>query len=77
MRHIPQPEYQPYFENKFSAVLGGTCKNTQDVIDKILLANSLLEHASAIFLVGEIGLVAIHALGFSIGKIERFVDSKY
>jgi 3-phosphoglycerate kinase len=76
-RHIAKPEYQQYFDNKFLAVLGGNCKNTQDIVDKILLANSLLEHATQIFLVGEMGLVAMHALGFSCGKIERFMDNKY
>lgn len=76
-RHIPVPQYQDYFDNKFTAILGGYFNSMQDVIDKILLANSLLEHASTILLVGELGLIAIYALGFSIGKMERFTAAKY
>ena len=40
-------------------------------MDKILLANSLLEHASQIFLVGEVGLAAVYALGMEISRVER------
>lgn len=63
LRHKKQPEFQDYFNNKFAVVLGGICKNITDILDKILLANSLLDSATKIYLVGEIGLVAVHALG--------------
>jgi hypothetical protein len=41
-------------------------------MDRILLANSLLDNATQIIFVGEIGLAAIHALGFETGRLERF-----
>jgi hypothetical protein len=45
-RHIPVPSYQPYFEHKFTAIIGGNCSNSAGIMDKILLANSLMDHAS-------------------------------
>ena len=36
-----------------------------------MLANSLLDHASQIFLVGEVGLAAVYALGMEISRVER------
>ena len=41
-------------------------------MDKILLANSLLDNANTIFLVGEIGLAACYALDIEVSRIERF-----
>jgi len=52
-------------------ILGGICKNTTDILDKILLANSFLDTASMIYLVGEIGLVAVYALGLQVSKVDR------
>ena len=40
-------------------------------MDKVLLANSLLDHASTIYLVGEVGLAAVYALGMEVSRIER------
>ncbi len=40
-------------------------------MDKILLANSLLDTASKIHLVGEVGIAALYALGVKLGKVER------
>lgn len=76
-RHIPVPDYQNYFAQKFTAVIGGKCQCANDITDKILLANSLLDHASQVFFVGEIGLVALHALGIATGKVDRFSEDKY
>ena len=42
-----------------------------DILDKILLANSLLDHAKQIYLCGEVALAAIHALGFNVSRVER------
>jgi 3-phosphoglycerate kinase len=75
-RHIKRPDYQGYFEHKFSAFLGGNCKTAADILDKILLANSLLDHASQLVFTGEMGLVAIHALGIETGRIDRFQKSE-
>lgn len=46
-----------------------------DILDKILLANSLIDHANIIFLVGEIGLASISALGINVSKVERIETS--
>jgi len=37
-----------------------------------MLANSLLDHASVIYLLGEAALAAIHSLGLEISRVERF-----
>lgn len=76
-RHIPMPEYQPYFENKFVAVLGGVCCTVAEITDKILLTNSLLDTASCIFFTGELALVALHALDIKTGRCENFAAEKY
>ena len=70
-RHIKKPDLKPYHDSKFTAVLGGQCRNVGDIMDKILLANSLLDHASTIYLVGEVGLAAVYALGMDISRVER------
>lgn len=71
LRHVKKAEPQPYFHSRFTAVLGGVCKSTQDIMDKILLANSLLDNAKQIFLLGEIGIAALFALGVRVGRVER------
>lgn len=71
LRHVKKADSQPYFHSRFTAVLGGVCKSTQDIMDKILLANSLLDNAKQIFLLGEIGIAALFALGVRVGRVER------
>ena len=41
-------------------------------MDKILLANSLLDNAQSIYLVGEIGIAAAAALDVEVSRVERF-----
>lgn len=65
-----------YYTIKSSAIIGGICSSTSDIIEKILLANSFLDTFSKIFLVGEIGIAAIHALGLETGKVERSANNK-
>lgn len=60
-----------YYTFRTTAIIGGVCKTTQDILEKILLANSFLDTFEQIFLVGEIGLAAIHALGINPGLVER------
>lgn len=60
-----------YFKIKSTAVIGGVCKTANDILDKVLLANSFLDQFSKIFLVGELGIAAIHCLGMYSGKVER------
>lgn len=73
-RHIKTPEMRDYYETPFSAVLGGSCSSVSDLMDKILLANSLTDNASTIYLVGEIGIAAAAALDIQVSRIERFTD---
>lgn len=61
----------PYFRTKASAIIGGVCHSSQDIIDKILLANSFLDTFSKIYFVGEIGIAALNALDIYPGKVER------
>lgn len=62
LRHIKKPSSKEYFKTKFSVVIGGLCRSTADLLDKILLVNQLLAQASKIYLVGEVGLAAVCAL---------------
>ena len=73
-RHIEKPPVKDYYDNKFLAVLGGQCKSITDLLDKIMLANSLMDHATVIYLLGEAGLAAIHALDMDVTRIERFAS---
>ena len=59
----------------FAAILGGSCNSVSDLMDKVLLANSLLDNASAIYLVGEIGIAAAFALNIEVSRVERFASS--
>lgn len=65
-----------YFDTPFCAVLGGSCRSVSDLMDKILLANSLLDNASTIYLVGEIGVAATAALNIEVSRIERFASAE-
>jgi len=70
-QYYQPPEPKPYFNKKFMAVVGGNGKTVQDIMDRILMVNSLLDQADTIYLMGEIGLVGLHALGVPVGKVER------
>ena len=41
-------------------------------MDKVLLANSLLDNATTVYLVGEVGAAATSALGVKVSRVERF-----
>ena len=73
-RHYTKPSEEVFFLSKFAAVLGGSFRHEYEMLDKILLANALLDHAKKIFLVGEIGLAAVASLGFKVGRVERVMD---
>ena len=45
-------------------------------MDKVLLANALLDNASSIYLVGEIGAAAAAALDIQVSRIERFSSAE-
>lgn len=65
-----------YYTIKSTAIIGGICKSTSDILEKILLANSFLDTFNRIYFVGEMGLAAIHALGLNPGRVERSADNK-
>ena len=71
-RHIKQPEYRDYYDIPFAAILGGSCNSVSDLMDKVLLANSLLDNANTIYLIGEIGVAAAFALNIEVSRVERF-----
>ena len=58
-----QPEARSYFEHDLMAILGGS-----DIMDKIMLGNSLADQANTIYLMGEMAMAGIHALGFPVGQ---------
>lgn len=60
-----------YFTFRSTAIIGGVCKGTQDILEKILLANSFLDTFEQLFLVGELGLAALYALDINPGRVER------
>ena len=60
-----------YYTIKSTAIIGGICKTTSDILEKILLANSFLDTFNRIYLVGEMGLAAVYALGLNPGLVER------
>lgn len=75
-RHIKQPSEREYYDLPFSAVLGGQCRNVTDLMDKVLLANSFLDNASSIYLIGEVGIAATFALGIEVSRVERFSSER-
>ena len=64
-----------YYTFRSAAIIGGICKTSQDILEKILLANSFLDTFEQIFLVGEIGLAALYALDINPGLVERSTQS--
>ena len=60
-----------YYTIKSTAIIGGICKTTSDILEKILLANSFLDTFNRIYFVGEMGLAALYALGLNPGLVER------
>lgn len=64
-----------YFELKFTAIVGGALKSTQELLDRVLMINSLIDTASHIHIYGEVGLAALYSLGFKVGRVERTSDN--
>lgn len=75
-RHIKMPDFKDYYNIPFSAVLGGDCHSMSDLMDKILLTNSMLDNANTIYLVGEVGIAAAAALDVNVSRIERFASAE-
>lgn len=62
MRHVKRPKDRDYFQTKTAAVIGGLCRTSAELLDKILMVNQLIAQNQKIYLVGEIGLAAVSAL---------------
>jgi 3-phosphoglycerate kinase len=74
--YVKKPESTlEYYKAKSSAVVGGTFKSSQEMLEKILLANSFLDTFERIFFVGEMGNLALFSLGLSPGKVERTANN--
>ena len=70
--YVKKPDRKlEYFRYKSSAIIGGICKSQSEILEKIVLANSFMDTFERIYLVGELGLVALYALGLSPGQTER------
>lgn len=70
-----KPNIMQYHAIKQAAIVGGSIRSVQDILDRILLVNSLLDTCKEIHLYGELGLAAIHALGIKVGKVDRQGDN--
>jgi len=66
----PDPTLE-YYTCRSMAIIGGQSPSVNDIVERILLVNSFIEQFEKIFLVGEIGLVALHSLEIYPGKVER------
>ena len=63
-----------YHANFLTAIIGGSFKTSQEILDKVLLANALLDTTQRIFFYGEIAIAALHALGIRVGKLDKQGD---
>ena len=63
----------PYHNTQgVTAVIGGICTSFQDLFDRVLLIDSILETAESIYLFGEIALAYAYSIGIThVGKVER------
>ncbi len=69
-----KPSQKAYFNKEFSAVIGGSISSVQEILDKILLANALLDQTNEIYFAGQFGLAALAALGVKVGHLENQSD---
>jgi hypothetical protein len=69
------PPYLPYHEKFLTAVIGGSVRNSQDILDRILIANSLLDTATSLHFYGEFGLACLHCIGCKVGRVDRTHDN--
>lgn len=70
----PKPARASYHENEFTAVIGGSVNSVEEILDRVLLVNALLDTCKSIYLGGQFGLAALHALGVKVGHIENAHD---
>jgi hypothetical protein len=65
-----KPSNKTYFTRELSAVIGGSVRSVSDILDRILLANALLDQTNEVHFAGQFGLVALAALGVKVGHLE-------
>lgn len=70
----PKPAPKAYHEKEFGCVIGGTVSSVGDILDRILVVNSLIDTCKDIYLGGQFGLAALHALGVKVGHIDNAGD---
>ena len=68
------PPVMDYHANFLVAVIGGTFKTSTEILDKILLANALLDTTKTIYFYGEIAIAGLYALGIKVGKLDKQSD---
>ena len=71
--YVPPP-VMAYHTNFLTAAIGGTFKTSTEILDKILLANALLDTTKIIYVYGEIAIAGLDALGIKIGKLDKQTD---
>ena len=69
-----KPQQRSYFEREFACVIGGTVGSVSEILDRILLVNSLIDTCKDIYLGGQFGLAALHALGVKVGHVDNMSD---
>ena len=64
-----------YHTNKFTAIIGGVLKNGMELLERVLLINSLMDTAVHIHFYGEVAMAALYAIGIDLGKVERIEEN--
>ena len=58
-------------------MIAGSVHSVQDILDRILLVNSLLDVCNEVYLGGQFGLAALHALGVRVGSLDNGVHETF
>jgi 3-phosphoglycerate kinase len=66
-----KPNKKPYHEKEFASIVAGSVKSVQDILDRILVINSLMDTCKEIYLGGQFALAALNSLGVKVGQIEN------
>lgn len=66
-----------YHEKPLLVVIGGIIRGVQDILDKILLMHSMMDlnPLPQFYLMGELGLAGLYALGVKVGRVDRPGDN--
>ncbi len=66
-----KPAPKAYHEKEFACVIAGVVSSVSEILDRILVVNSLLDSCRDIYLSGQFALAALHALGIKVKPIEN------